>query len=149
MQTKCCLCNNSCSKSWLRGVSFTCFDFYKHLKICFTPFRNIFAILVKLSLRNNQWNHILMEWTISWHRISSHCSQYLQFRLYCYRISGKWNRIFGRILDIQKGRISGWPDIRYNPNNYHNCCLFSDIHLNKRRVLTRNLHNPLIIKSFS
>ena len=59
MQTKCRLCNNSFSKSWLRGVSFACFDFYKHLKICFTPFRNIFAILVKLSLRNNQWNHLL------------------------------------------------------------------------------------------
>ena len=37
---------------------------------------------------------------------SCHCSQYLQFRLYCYRISGKWNRISGRIPDIKKGRIS-------------------------------------------
>ena len=31
---------------------------------------------------------------------SCHCLQYLQFRVYCYRISG-------RIPDIKKGRISG------------------------------------------
>ena len=31
------------------------------------------------------------------------------------RISGKRNRISGRIPDIQKGRISGRPDIRCNP----------------------------------
>ena len=37
-------------------------------------------------------------------KISRNCSQYLQFCVYCYRIP-----------DI-KGRISGYPEIRYNPS---------------------------------